>query len=430
MWRSLAAGVTGLALGAAASQGEAPPLPERPTSCRDVPAGADLGRLLADALPGAAYCLAAGTFEGPLRIPAGVTIFGPRDAVLRSSGEGTTLRLEGDGAALLGITVDGSGGRYDLLDAAIHVQARDVRVEGVLVRNAVYGILVEKSDRARIRGNEVRGEAAQPIGLRGDAIRLWETRDSTVEDNVVTDGRDLVVWYSPRNVIARNRVARSRYGTHLMYSHDNRIEENRYIGNVTGLFLMYSRGIEVRGNLLAGSAGAAGIGLGLKESGNVRVVENDFVRNTIGIYVDLSPLNPDDRNVFERNVIRLGNSGVVFLGKAAGNTFRDNVLHDNLSSVQVEGQGNALDSTWRGNDFDDYEGYDLDRDGTGDVPHELRSLASELIGRAPSLAFFRGTPALGFAEAIGRVVPIFEPPILLVDPEPRTRPAGAATRAR
>ncbi|MBW1875893.1 MAG: hypothetical protein JRI98_11075 [Deltaproteobacteria bacterium] len=50
--------------------------------------------------------------------------------MIRSSGEGTTIEMEADGCALLGVTVDGSGGRFDTLDAAVHVVADDVRVQG------------------------------------------------------------------------------------------------------------------------------------------------------------------------------------------------------------------------------------------------------------------------------------------------------------
>ena len=58
------------------------------------------------------------------------------------------MRLEGEGAALLGLTVDGSGGRFELLDAAVHVSGEGGRVEGVLIRNAVFGILVERAQPA------------------------------------------------------------------------------------------------------------------------------------------------------------------------------------------------------------------------------------------------------------------------------------------
>jgi nitrous oxidase accessory protein len=426
--RALARGAALVALLAAACAGagpketSAPAAPARPAACTDVPAGADLQALLDAAEPGAALCLAAGEYAAPLSITRRVTVWGPRAAVVRSGGHGTSVRLEADGAALLGITIDGSGHRFDLLDAALHVRARDARVEGVLVQNASHGILVEQSERALVRGNHVRGDPSRPLGLRGDGIRLWETRDSRVEENRVEDSRDLVVWYSGGNRLARNRVTRGRYGTHLMYSHGNRIEANVYTANVTGIFLMYSRDLTVAGNVIAGSAGAAGIGLGLKEAGNLRVAGNLFVHNTTGVYVDTSPLWLSDRNVFEANVFRLGDVGVLFHASEHRNSFERNSFQDNASAVRVEGRGDALGVEWRGNYFDEYAGFDLDGDGIGDFPFELASLASSLEGGAPSLAFFAGTPALAAIEAVGRIVPLFRPHPILVDPEPRVAP--------
>jgi nitrous oxidase accessory protein len=413
-----AGGVVAL-LVAAAAAGEAP---ARPPGCRQVASGSELAQRLSDAAPGAAICLMPGSYAAPLRIGAGVTLWGPRDAVIRSSGEGTTIRIESDGAALLGVTVDGSGGRYDQLDAAVRVQGRDVRVEGVRVVHAVHGILVERSERVVLRRNEVVGDPAQTLGLRGDGIRLWEVRDSLVEANRVSDSRDCVVWYSPRNRIAGNRIERGRYGVHFMYSHDNQIVDNDLRGNVTGIFVMYSRHIEVVGNRIGGSTGAAGIGLGLKESGPLRASSNRLVDNTVGIHLDMSPLDPADRNVFDHNELRLGDVGVAFLGPSRGNSFRANVMRDNALPVRVASGGEAHTAEWRDNYFDDYAGYDLDGDGVGDVPYELRSLSSQLQARAPALAFFRGTPALALAEAIGRIVPIFEPRLLVVDESPRMYP--------
>jgi nitrous oxidase accessory protein len=396
--------------------------PARPPACLEVPAGSGLAQRLADAAPGAAFCLVPGSYEGPLRIGPGVTLWGPREAVIRSSGAGTTVRLESDGASLLGVTVDGSGARYDQLDAAVRIQGRDVRVEGVRVVHAVYGILVERSERAVIRHNEVIGDPAQALGLRGDGIRLWEVKDSLVEANRVADSRDCVVWYSPHNRIAGNRIEGGRYGVHFMYSHDNQIVDNDIRGNVTGIFVMYSRRVDVIGNRIGGSTGAAGIGLGLKESGPLRASGNQIVDNTVGIHLDMSPLDPADRNVFEDGELRLNDVGVSFLGPSRGNAFRANALRDNALLVRVSRGGEASRAEWHDNYFDDYAGYDLDRDGTGDVPYELRSLSSQLQAEVPALAFFRGTAALALAEAIGRIVPVIEPRLLLVDERPRMAP--------
>ena len=405
----------GLVAAAALLLGASPP---RPAGCLEVAAGEDLGARVAAAAPGAGLCLAPGEYKGPLTLH-GVAVWGPREAVVRSSGEGTTVRLRGQGAALLGVTVDGSGARFDTLDAAVHVQGHGHRVEGVAVRRAAFGILVERATAAVVRGNEVTGDASAPLGLRGDAIRLWETYDSVVADNRVSDARDLVLWYASGNRLTGNRVEGGRYGAHLMYSHRNRIERNEFRGNVTGLFIMYSRDIEVRDNVIADSGGAAGIGLGLKESGGLLVRGNRFVHNTVGLYVDSSPLWPDDRNRFEANQFALNGTAVSFLGAADGNLFHGNGFRDSRVQVEVAGGGDARAADWRGNQFDDYAGYDLDGDGTGDLPYELRSLTSDLVSSRPALAFFRGTPALALAEAIGRIVPLFEPRLLLVDPAPR-----------
>ncbi|MGH7338872.1 MAG: nitrous oxide reductase family maturation protein NosD, partial [Candidatus Rokuibacteriota bacterium] len=335
-----------------------------------------------------------------------------------SSGEGTTVRLEGGGAQLLGMTIDGSGGRFDLLDAAVHVAGRGARVEGVRVQEATFGILVERASQAVVRDNEISGDPERTLGLRGDGIRLWECYDSVVEGNVLEHSRDMVLWYASRNRIARNRVRGGRYGAHLMYSHENQIAGNEFVGNTTGLFVMYSRDVVVRDNVFADSGGAAGIGLGLKESGNLEVRGNLFVHNSVGLYVDASPLWPDDRNLFEANAFRLNGKAVSFLGRARGNRFAGNSFRDSQIQVEVSG-GHAREAEWHGNYFDDYAGYDLDADGRGDLPYELRSLAQDLVAAAPSLAFFRGTPALALAEAIGRIVPLFEPRLILVDPAPR-----------
>jgi nitrous oxidase accessory protein len=342
--------------------------------------------------------------------------------VVRASGSGTTLRLEADGAALLGITVDGSGGRFDLLDAAVRVEADDVRIEGVTVRNALFGLLVEKSNRVQLRNNSVLGDASKPLGMRGDGIRLWEVRDSQIVGNRVRDSRDLVVWYSPGNEFIDNEIERGRYGTHFMYSHDNLVHTSRFNGNVVGIFVMYSRGLELRQNRIAESSGAAGIGLGAKESGNLVVVDNLFVGNAIGVYLDTSPLDRAHRNRFERNAFRFSDTAVVFHGGADRNAFFDNSFRDNQTQVGVEGRGDAMDAEWLHNDFDDYAGYDLDGDGYGDIAYELRSLSNQLIARHPGLAFFRGSAAMSLVSIIGRVAPLFQPHTLLVDPEPRMTP--------
>lgn len=402
-----------------------PPPPPRPGACRDVAPGEPLAALLAQANDGDAFCLAKGTWPGPVALQPGTTLWGPADAVIHSSGEGTTLRLASR-TRLLGLTVDGSGGRFDVLDAAVKLEkGEDVEVTGVTVKNAVFGILLEQAKRVKVVGNHVVGTGAVAMGLRGDGIRLWETYDSVVEQNLVEKARDLVVWYSNGNVLRDNVVKDSRYGTHFMYSHRNRVERGRYLANEVGIFVMYSRDVEIVDSLLLDSSGASGMGLGMKESGNITVRRNQLVHNTLGIFMDNSPITAGEQNVFEDNEVRLGDVGVAFLSSGHDNAFRGNVFKDNHVPVRVESGGDALALTWEGNSFDDYAGYDLDGDGYGDIPYELSDLGNVLESRNASLAFLRGTPAMALVSVAGHVVPLLAPKPVLRDGRPRmARPEG------
>ena len=409
-----------------AGGGEGPlgmrPLPDKPAGGTQVAAGADLQAQIDAAPPGATLILAAGSYQGPVKVQKALMLWGPTAAVIRGRGEGSTVRLEADGACLLGCTVDGTGQRFELLDSAVHVRGNDNRVEGVTIRNALFGILVESSARAQIRNNRVIGTGQAAIGLRGDGIRLWETTDSEVVGNHVTDCRDMVVWYSSRNRVRDNVVTGCRYGTHFMYSHDCVLEGNSYVDDVVGCFVMYCHGMRLHHNVMARAGGAAGIGIGAKESGNLDVHDNWLVANATGIYLDTSPLDLGHHNQFARNVFALCEIGVSFHSSPQRNEFADNCFRDNGTVIKVGGDGDALGSDWHGNYFNTYRGYDLDGDGVGDVPFEFRRLSTQLEGRYQDLAMLHGAPAMQMLDVVGELMPLFQPRQLLVDHSPRMQP--------
>ena len=403
-----------------ADAGDPTALPPRPDGCREIAAGEPAQAALDDVAV-TAVCLGAGAHLGPLRLARAVTLWGPAGAVVHNPA-GTAIALVAPGAAVLGLTIDGSGGRFEKVDAAVHVTASDTRVEGVTVIHAMFGLVVEKSQRVQIVGNRVEGSQAPQAGLRGDTIRLWETSDSLVADNLVEDGRDVVVWYSRGNRITGNRMLRGRYGLHFMYSHDNEVTGNQLLHGVVGIFVMYSRGLRLADNLIAGAAGAAGMAIGLKDSGNITVSGNRLIHDTIGIYIDSSPMQRGDQVEIEGNVLRLNDNAIVFHSSAHHVQVRDNDFADNQLPVRVDGGGTAVDVTWSGNYFDDYAGYDLDGDDVGDVAYQLRSLSNQLTSSNPGLALFRGTPALALVDAAAHLDPLYQPQLLLADPAPRMGP--------
>jgi nitrous oxidase accessory protein len=329
------------------------------------------------------------------------------------------VNVTAPGAKLLGFGMRMTGRRQEREAAVLRIRADDALVEGVELRDVAFGVHVDGASRVRLRGNHITGAPSALTGMRGDAVRLWETSDSFVEANAIAGARDVVVWYSPRNTFRRNHITRGRYGMHFMYSADNAVSDNHVEGCVVGAFVMYSRGILLHDNHFIDASGAAGMGVGLKESGNVTLRGNWFVHDTIGLYLDTSPLYLGDHNLVDGNRFLFTNAAVVFHGRAERNEFRGNELRANRRQVEVEGGGDALDSRWSGNAFDDYVGYDLDRDGVGDVPYTLRSVTGELAARFPQLRYFQGSPALGIVEAVAHLVPLVAPRTLLVDARPR-----------
>ena len=404
------------------------PAPAAPAHCRPVSPGEALQRVLDSAPEGSALCLSAGSYAGPIVVRRPLVLWGQRAAVVRSNGQGSTVEVLADHVRLLGFTVHGSGDRFDQNDSAIRIHGTHVLVEGVRVEDALFGLNAEQSSEVTFRGNEVTGDPAKPAGLRGDSIRLWETSHTVLENNFVSYGRDILIWYSPHVRMARNVVADSRYGTHFMFSLDARLEGNRYLRNTVAVFAMYSHQLTLRDNLAMDSSGPNGFGFGVKDSDGLLYSGNIILRNTIGVYLDGSPSRAEDSNRFERNLFGLNGEAIVFHGSENNTELADNIFRYNQALVSVEGNGDALGVLWRGNYFDRYQGYDLNRDGRGDVPYEFRSLSNDLVTSYPQIAFLRGSPALSLVDFLGHVFPLFSPRLILTDRSPRMSPPGLEFR--
>jgi nitrous oxidase accessory protein len=419
---ALAASVRGLPRSAVPLPTSPQAAPARPPGGILIPAGRSIEAALHSAAPGAVFWLETGVYPGAVTIDRAATLWGPRGAIIRSDGIGRTMVVRADDVHLLGFTIDGSGHRYDKMDSALYVRGTRVEVRGITVRNALYGIVLEDSKDLTIDENHVIGDIHTPLGLRGDGIRVFGSSGCVLAGNQIENSRDLLVWFSPNTRVIGNLIEGGRYATHFMYSNGGVVERNRYIRNTVGVFVMYSDDIRIVENVLAGNMMFDGFGVGAKESGNIMIDGNRLVQDRIGIYFDNCPYHPDQKDRIRRNLFALCDTAVAFLGNGANNIFEDNTLRDNQTQARLEDQGNLMQTEWSRNYFDDYQGYDLDGDGFGDVPYEPRSLSGQLLSERPELRFFRGTAALDLIDALAAVMPIFRPEPLLIDHQPRMRP--------
>ena len=133
---------------------------------------------------------------------------------------------------------------------------------------------------------------------------------------------------------------------------------------------MYSDGVHVTGNRISRSTGPTGMGVGFKETSDVTVEDNDIVYCASGIYLDISPYQPDTENRFFNNRIAYNDIGVLFHNDWTGNVLRGNRFEGNITQVAVQGARTANRNTWAGNYWDDYQGFDRDHNGIGDTSYD------------------------------------------------------------
>ncbi len=359
-----------------------------------------------------------GLYAGPVEIHRPIRIEGEGQVSIDAGGRGSVVVILTHDTTLRGLTLRGSGSNHDTLDAGVQVRGDGNRIEDNVIVDCLFGVDLQQANGNRIRGNRIRSKDAK-MGVRGDGIRLWYSRENEIVDNRIHDVRDVVVWYSGHNTIRGNRVEGSRYALHFMYSEYNRVEDNHYEANMVGVFLMYSDGVELRGNVILGSLGATGMGIGFKETSNVLLADNTILYCAKGIYLDVSPYQPDSENRFERNLLAFNGVGIVFHNDWHGNVFVGNDFLGNFTQVAVRGGGSATRNTWRQNHWDDYQGFDRDQDGRGDTPYELFSYSDRIWQEIPKTEFFRSSLLFEAIDFLDRLAPFSEPTLVVRDDAPR-----------
>ena len=380
-----------------------------------------LQALVDAAAPGDVVRPPSGTWAGPVVIRKPIVLDGGGEVTIDGGGKGTVVLVATDGAEVRGLRLVGSGENHDGLDAGVQVRGHGNRILDNVIEDNLFGVDLQQSNGNLVRGNRI-GSKDLELGVRGDGIRLWYSRDNQILENEIHDVRDVVVWYSGANTISRNTVTGGRYALHFMYSEANLVEDNRYRDNMVGVFLMYSDGVELRRNHISGAQGATGMGIGFKESSNVVLEDNVLLYCAKGIYLDVSPYEPDTTNRITGNRIAYNGVGVTFHTDWHSNIFRNNDFDGNFTQVAVRGGGSAARNTWEGNRWDDYRGFDRDADGRGDTPYELYSYADRIWQERPEAAFFRGSPLFEAIDFLDRLAPFSEPTLVLRDDTPRFEP--------
>lgn len=319
-----------------------------------------------------------------------------------------------------GVTVKGfhirDGGISSLEDfAGIKVAGADkVVIEDNRIDDCQFAIHLSKVRDCRVAGNQIRGTSGNEHNS-GNGIHLWSCERIDVEHNEVRQHRDgIYLEFATDSRIGHNVVEDNlRYGLHFMFSHRDTYHDNDFRRNGAGVAVMYSREVEMTDNRFDHNWGSSAYGLLLKDMSGGRIAGNVFERNTTGILMDGS-----NRMTVENNRFRENGWALRIQTNCSDNAFRRNDFTGNSFDVAADGE---LDNNrFEDNHWDKYEGYDLDRDGIGDVPFRPVSLYAVVVGRISSSMLLLHSPVVHLLDRAEKAFPSITPERVL-DSSPAMR---------
>lgn len=333
----------------------------------------------------------AGTYTGNLVLNRQIILKGVGNPVLRGEGVGSVITTMSDGCAIKGFIIEHSGGDLTREDSGILLKSSNNQIEENELHDILYGIYLYSSHGNTLRRNRIRGRRELEEGDRGAGLHLWNSPDNIIEDNMISEMRDgLYIQSCNGNQIRRNRVSNLRYGLHYMFSDHNVFEDNFFSTNVAGAAIMYSNHIEFRRNAFVHNRGFSSFGILFQECNDLLAEENFIIDNATGIFMEALR-----KTMFRHNTIANNDVALQMFSSSDANVFTENNFINNLSPLQLIGRSTTTkwSENGRGNFWSDYDGYDLNADGCGDVPVKIQNVFEYLEGSHPRLRLFLDSPA-------------------------------------
>jgi len=350
-----------------------------------------------------------GTYkEHDITINKPLAIIGENYPVIDGELKGEIITIISDNVTVDGLFVINVGTSYTEDYAAIRVRkSKNFVIQNVVLENLFFGIYIEKSNYGKIYHNKIIGDAVEEYNS-GNGIQLWYSNYIDIEHNFVEHVRDGIYLEFSNNCIIKNNVSEQnlRYGLHFMFSNNDLYQDNTFENNGAGVAVMFSKKIKMINNTFKENWGTASYGMLLKEINDAEIIGNTFQENTIGINIEGS-----NRIVYKNNNFINNGWAVKVRGACYTNSFLENNFLYNSFDISYNSKVN--DNVFDRNFWSNYTGYDLDKDGVGDVPYRPVKLFSYIVNRTPETIILLRSLFIDIIDFSEKVSPVFTPDNLL-----------------
>ncbi|MBI1286512.1 MAG: nitrous oxide reductase family maturation protein NosD [Flavobacteriales bacterium] len=357
-----------------------------------------------------------GTYaEHDITIDRPISLKADGDVTIDGEQRSYIIKVASDHVSISGFKLENVGVSFTKDFAAIYLhRIHHFTIENCVLEAAFFGILVEKSGNGLIRNNTVNGVGTEEVNS-GNGIHLWNCDNIRIDNNHLFHLRDGIYFEFVKESTITNNLSEHnfRYGLHFMFSNHDVYTDNTFHDNGAGVAVMFSKFIEMRRNKFIKNWGSASYGLLLKEIYDAEIIDNDFIENTIAINAEGST-----RVNYRNNTLKANGWAVKIAGACYANIFEANNFSSNAFDVSYNSQLN--DNRFTGNYWSEYTGYDLDKDGTGDVPYRPVKLFSYIVNRTPETIVLLRSLFVDIINFSEKVSPVFTPDEL-VDNSPKMR---------
>ncbi|HEY8972075.1 MAG TPA: nitrous oxide reductase family maturation protein NosD [Puia sp.] len=312
-----------------------------------------------------------------------------------------------------GVTMEGfqvrHSGYSDWNDlAGIRLAAvRRVAIKNNLLDDTFFGLYCQNSDSCVLENNTIRSRS-DSMRLAGNGIHCWHCNGMQLLNNTITRHRDGIYFEFVTNSLIRgNRSFNNmRYGLHFMFSHNDVYDGNTFEHNEAGVSVMFSHGVNMKGNLFADNQGGGAYGILLKEITDSKIEMSRFQHNTVAIYMEGTTRVQVRQNTFKDNGWALRIQASCSADTMTKNNFLGNTF-------DIATNGSLVLNNFDRNYWDKYEGYDLNRDGYGDVPYRPVSLYAMVAEKNPSVMMLFHSFIVSLLDRTEKVMPSITPADLM-----------------
>lgn len=350
--------------------------------------------------------------ERNIIIDKSIRLIGKNYPIVDGEHQGEIFSIDADSVLICGFHIRNVGISYTQDQAGIRISKRKkCIIENNILLNTYFGIYLANSNDCIIRNNEVKGFEKRE-SQTGNAIHLFRCNKIFIENNNLSGHRDGIYFEFVENTKISNNISSNqiRYGMHFMFSHDNEYFHNTFSNNGAGVAVMYSKNIFMHENTFSDNWSSVSNGILLKDITDSRIFKNHFERNTIGLYAEGCLRIEIEQNEFSKN-----GWAVKILGNSENNRFLNNNFIANTFEVVTNSSSNS--NIFENNFWSEYSGYDLDKDGTGDIPHSPVKLFTYIVENNQAAIILLRSLFIDLLNLAEKVTPVITP-VTLTDASP------------